>query len=131
MSEFHTKRCTGHCCKRFALEFSYTEIQEDYTLWRKDRSQSKIPQVEIIAPMLIPLRANPKHSEYLYTCKNLDKDGNCTIYEKRPQMCRDFPMKDVGCHFWKCTSDQSVYSGASLFQKIRIRWNWLKRLKSN
>ena len=125
MTSNREARCTGHCCKNFALEYSYAEIQEDYENWLRDPKSSKIPQIEIIAPMLKPLRSDPKHSEYVYTCKNLTSTGDCGIYQVRPQMCRDFPETD-GCHFWKCTSDQSCYFGLSFFKKLRVRYRWLK-----
>lgn len=129
------RRCTGHCCKGFALEYSYSEIQSDYQTWLQNSQgpggdkKSKIPQVEIIAPMLIPLGGSPKYKEFTYTCKNLDPSGDCRIYQDRPQMCRDFPEPGVGCHFWNCTSQQSIYSGRSVFGKLWARWKWLRSLR--
>jgi len=94
-------RCSGHCCKGFALEKSREEIWEDYERWKKDPSTSTIPDVHLIAPMLIPIKK--LKTEWLFTCKHLQKDGNCGIYAQRPQMCRDFPG-DQPCPFPICAS---------------------------
>lgn len=35
---------------------------------------------------------------YLYDCTMLGPDGRCTIYEDRPQLCRDYqPKSDALC----------------------------------
>ncbi len=95
-------RCSGHCCRGFALEKSLDEIWEDYRLWQKDPANSQIPDVHLIAPMLIPIK--PLKGEWLYTCKHLGADGNCGIYETRPAMCREFPGPDTPCPFPICAS---------------------------
>jgi Fe-S-cluster containining protein len=32
-----------------------------------------------------------------YTCIALSEDGRCTIWDKRPQMCRDFEVESERC----------------------------------
>lgn len=117
------KRCTGHCCRGFALERSYAEIQEEYRKWKVDPKSADILQVEIIAPMIIPLSSNDRFREYTYACKNLGANGDCTIYERRPQMCRDFP-DERGCRFWKCTAQESIYKDLGLWRKVLRWWKW-------
>jgi Fe-S-cluster containining protein len=121
-------RCTGHCCKRFAIEHSYAELQADYAAWQRDPASARIPDVEKIAPMVIPLTSSRDGAEHVYACKNLRSNGDCGIYEVRPRMCRDFPTRDEGCHFWRCRSSQSAYYGMSLPQKLVRRWRWLRKL---
>lgn len=59
--------------------------------------------------MLIPLRSGtPYEAEqnstgvmleaYVYTCRHLQLNGDCGIYEDRPAMCRDYPYGQV-CEF--------------------------------
>lgn len=83
-------RCRGHCCRGFALERPFTEVWEDYERWQADPTTSTIPDIQTLAPMLIPLKRSTQ-GEGLFTCKHLLKNGDCGIYEGRPQMCRDFP----------------------------------------
>lgn len=120
-------RCTGHCCKRFAIEHSFEALQADYKLWQQDPALSRIADVEKIAIMVIPITSSRDGSEHLYTCKNLQTSGDCSIYESRPQMCRDFPGPE-GCHFRGCKSSQSAYFGKSWLQRLVIRYRWLKGL---
>lgn len=94
-------RCTGHCCRGFALGKSFEEVWEDYERWKKDPASASIPDVHLIAPMLIPIKK--LRSEWLYTCNHLKKNGDCGIYEQRPRMCRDFPG-DKPCPFPICSS---------------------------
>lgn len=36
------------------------------------------------------------------TCSAIGEDGRCTIYETRPQLCRDFePASDPLCVHWR------------------------------
>ena len=120
-------RCTGHCCRGFALDQSYAQLQKEFAIWKENPQNSTIPQIELIAPMVIPVRSSSQFNEYTYTCKNLDPAGNCMVYESRPQMCRDFPDKK-SCRFWNCTSDESVYRGMNFFKKAYSHWRWIKSL---
>ncbi|MGZ3686893.1 MAG: YkgJ family cysteine cluster protein [Bdellovibrionota bacterium] len=114
-------RCTGHCCRRFALPHGYDELQA--MAGAEDASSD----TRMIAAMVIPVASSKDGREHLYRCKNLGVKGDCAIYDRRPQMCRDFP-EAKGCHFWKCTSSESAYFGLSLPRKIWTRWRWLRGL---
>jgi Fe-S-cluster containining protein len=94
-------RCTGHCCRCFSTDFSYEEAQADFLVWKKNPAESKLPNIEIVAPMLIPL--GKIRGQEIFTCKHLGKDGNCMIYETRPQICRDFPGP-TPCTYRNCAS---------------------------
>ncbi|MCM2322164.1 MAG: YkgJ family cysteine cluster protein [Oligoflexia bacterium] len=108
-------RCTGHCCRGFALEKSLEEVWADFDRWKRDPSTSTVPDVYLIAPMLIPLRKI--REEWLYTCKHLHKSGDCGIYERRPRMCRDFPGEKQPCPFPIC----ATHGKKNLFQKV-LAW---------
>lgn len=40
-----------------------------------------------------------------YACTHLDGEGNCSIYEQRPEMCRDYPYGET-CRFRECAWDE-------------------------
>lgn len=121
-------RCSGHCCKAFTIPASLEEMRADYQRWidwSQDQSKPspKYQEIHIIYPMVIYLgrgwnskadgsfvpleegRADGFTNEptFVYTCKHHDvKTGNCSIYEHRPRMCRDFPYGS-SCPFGTCT----------------------------
>jgi Fe-S-cluster containining protein len=54
---------------------------------------------EQIAAMVIPIE--PSENGWWYTCRNLQEDGLCAVYETRPAMCREYPYGDQ-CMFPGC-----------------------------
>jgi Fe-S-cluster containining protein len=70
--------------------------------------------LHLIAPMVIYLGPKAKSPRYVnshekgpdvhrYRCKHWDsKTQDCTIYEIRPLMCREYPGRDK-CNFAACT----------------------------
>jgi Fe-S-cluster containining protein len=95
-------RCTGHCCRGFSLEHPYETVLAEYERWQRDpASATKIPEVAKIAEMLIPL--GTFRGQELFTCHHLSPEGDCTIYEQRPPMCRDFPGP-TPCPYRNCAS---------------------------
>lgn len=78
--------------------------------------------IHLIAPMLEYIgkssapyrRVNPADGQlrgdepehHFYRCKLFDaKTGNCSIYEIRPQMCRDYPYRGT-CNYAQCTWEE-------------------------
>ena len=121
-------RCTGHCCEIFSLPFSPDELRTAYYRWQSnagnnapvlmggsETTQTIYNQIYLIAPMakylgfkLTPFKrvnkpdGRPQAGHY-YTCKHFDKkERKCTIYEMRPQMCREYPYERT-CNYEKCT----------------------------
>lgn len=121
-------RCSGHCCKRFTLPHDYETMKRAYEHWYAGHgdfigmshgklrpsdhpTKYNMMDIHLIYPMLIPLgtlketaEGDPTENEnHLYTCKHYDTNtGNCTIYEHRPSMCRDYPYKRA-CNYKSCT----------------------------
>ena len=108
-------RCTGHCCRGFSLEYPNAVVKEEYAKAQAGQD-SFIPNVTTIAEMLIPLGVF--RGQELFTCKHLSQEGNCTIYEMRPQMCRDFPGPDP-CKYRNCASHGPQSA-------LKRAWNWLR-----
>jgi len=104
-------RCTGHCCRDFHVgAHSYDELRRAYVARKLGRSDferddgTRMPHLADILtlfPMLIP-NAEDRH----YHCAHIRPDGDCAIYESRPQMCRDYPY-GRRCTFAGCTWDEA------------------------
>jgi|GEM_PF-4573161 len=110
-------RCTGHCCRGFSLEHPHEVVKAEFEKWKAaPESATLIPNVDVIAEMLIPLGVF--RGQELFTCRHLSKDGNCTIYETRPKMCRDFPGPDP-CKYRNCASHGPQSA-------LKRAWNWLR-----
>lgn len=69
--------------------------------------------IHLIFPMLSYLgqdvmprqvrRVEPDPDRHYYSCKHWDQEtGDCTIYEHRPQMCREYPYRGK-CNYAACT----------------------------
>jgi len=110
-------RCTGHCCRGFSLEHPLELVQEEFARWRTNPEKATlIPDIGTIGAMLVPL--GKFRGQELFTCKHLSKEGNCSIYETRPKMCRDFPGPNP-CPYRNCASHGRQ-------PKIKQAWNWLR-----
>jgi len=83
MIEEPCKSCKGHCCKvGFIVEISpYDEIYNDGNLVWQNENMPK----------------NMKSNGDGYTCIALGKEGECTIWSKRPSMCREFEVNGDRC----------------------------------
>jgi Fe-S-cluster containining protein len=93
-------RCVGHCCRGFSLELPFATVQADYARWKAGEPTS-IPDVGVIGAMLVPLGVF--RGQELFTCRHLGAGGDCTIYDTRPGMCRDFPGP-APCPYRNCAS---------------------------
>jgi len=88
-------RCTGHCCARFYLS---TEVLDVLTSPERRGIDGKfiLDMVELI-----------EFTEAGATCTCRHFDGkNCTVYDQRPQMCRDYPYGKP-CTIEGCTRKES------------------------
>lgn len=101
------RTCPGHCCVAFYLPTSHDRVED---------IREEVRDGEVIADMVIPLslseanerlerfgadREYTSESEgHVYTCRHFDDETRlCTIYERRPEMCRDFPYDAGGCEY--------------------------------
>jgi Fe-S-cluster containining protein len=115
-------RCTGDCCKRFFLPCSPDELKASYDNALKETRVDGVPwyrDIETIYPMVelvaIENRNDSAGIKHFYRCKNLTKNGDCGIYDKRPWMCSEYPYGG-GCAFEGCTWGK--VSGKGLLFKI-------------
>ena len=111
--------CTGTCCKFACSEFSYAELKEKAS--RGDNFATQF--VSVFTPYEDQEKAREIYPEYVdmlekklgkdekvwfYFCPHLGEDNLCTQYEKRPDVCRDFPNNPLsilppwcGYYNWK------------------------------
>lgn len=123
-------RCTGRCCRDFFLPFTPESLRAAAARAQEERlaelplapgvtdlpssPQSHRAELEQIAAMVVPFRpAGPDSSRgYRYSCVNLDEDGDCAIYDRRPDMCRNYPYGHR-CDFGtRCDWDAAREGGA-------------------
>lgn len=103
-----SERCTGHCCRRFYMEFSPQVLKEKYERWI-EQGKPAYHDIGKVYPLLTFLGKSyigvdgieRQDSGYYYTCKAFDGNG-CTIYDDRPQMCSNYPYGDP-CKYKQCT----------------------------
>lgn len=106
-------RCTGHCCEviRFPLDMegirkALADTREGIRKWK---------DIETIEDMVVPLGkalnlSGEGQDFYNFACRHFDRENKlCKIYDKRPDMCRDFgesvPCDVVGCTWKKAKRD--------------------------
>ena len=117
MTDDDATRCSGACCRCFSLPHSPAELWDNYDRWANGVEEPPPGQtgilidIHILAPMVMYVGTRPpdwagfSHADpgYYYTCKHFSAaTGDCTIYERRPQVCRDFPYGRP-CEFKGCT----------------------------
>ena len=99
-SEYECNKC-GACCRLAVSEYSYEQLKQ--RAMRGDKFSSDF--VSVFVPYESEEEAkkvNPEYFEllntlveddkiYYYYCPKLGNDNLCTIYENRPDICKDFP----------------------------------------
>lgn len=115
-------RCTGKCCEMFHLPHSPLRIKAHaraitnksgtaYVYENGKRTRvNQLQDGEMITSMVEFIESMPKDADkpdgdmiYWYSCKNWDaKSGDCTVYETRPRMCRQYPYGKA-CAYDGCT----------------------------
>ncbi len=115
-TKFDCTRCAT-CCNLACSEFSPEELKqkaENGDNFAKQFTSIFIPykskeEARKIYPEYIKLLEDNKEDEvYFYHCPKLTEDKQCSDYENRPQICRDFPdnplsilPKTCGYQKWK------------------------------
>ncbi len=86
LSEFCSSECKAYCCRS-----SYLVIKK----YHFDLLSKKQLDFLYDNNLLIPLEDNTFSINMSKDCPFL-KDFKCSIYQKRPQMCKDFPIFSKG-----------------------------------
>lgn len=110
---FSCGRCTS-CCKLASSEYSYEELKEraeNGDKFSKEFVSIFIPYKSIEEPRkiypdyveMLEKETEDINSIHFYYCPKLGKDGLCTDYENRPDICRDFPNNPLVALPLKCS----------------------------
>ncbi len=78
-------KCEGLCCRYFALPIEDPEDWDDYDDIRWYLSHENCT---------VFLEEGDWYINLLNPCKNLEPNGRCMIYDKRPGICRTYSTKD-------------------------------------
>jgi Fe-S-cluster containining protein len=123
---YSTTRCSGDCCRSFHLKgYSRSELQHrafkqldnaeelaampDVRDETKQKAMAEAIEVAKVAAMIRPfVGESPSHAgvwrhekDHFFTCVHFD-GTNCTNYEERPNICRDYPYGNA-CEQPTCT----------------------------
>lgn len=42
------------------------------------------------------IRGKDEEGNLIFACKDVTEDGLCSVYNKRPRMCRKYPLPKIG-----------------------------------
>ena len=99
-NNYECNKC-GACCKLAVSEYSYTQLKQ--RAMRGDKFSEDF--ISVFVPYESEEDAKAANTEYFellnklveedkiyyYHCPKIGKDNLCTIYENRPNICKDFP----------------------------------------
>lgn len=94
-----TSRCTGHCCDPVLYPIAPDTL----------RQLAGLASFGELADLWTPMGQDVTRNGYtrhLYKCKAL-VDGNCSIYDHRPDTCRNYPHPGNECVIGGCTRHSS------------------------
>lgn len=82
--------CKGNCCRYVVIEIDKPEKLEDFDIikWYVCHKNVNVFVEE----------EGAWNIEFLTPCEHLGEDNLCQIYEKRPQICRDFSVDECPHH---------------------------------
>ena len=99
-NNYECSKC-GACCRLAVSEYSYQQLKQ--RAMRGDKYSEDFVSVFVPIETVEEARAvNPEYFEllnelvqdekiYYYHCPKISEDNLCTIYEDRPDICKDFP----------------------------------------
>lgn len=90
---------TGTCCRLACSEYTFEQLKEkalNGDRFAKDFVSIFIPyenieDARVIYPDFVSMMESKAGTVYFYHCPHITDDNMCSIYDKRPQLCRDFP----------------------------------------
>ncbi len=130
--ESYNCKCTGSCCKLASSEFCYEELKEKAAAGDNFATQftsvfipyENTEKVKEIFPEYIEFvqeKLDDDEKIYFYHCPHVTEQNLCSIYEERPQICRNFPNnplsilpRQCGFYEWK----EEVYVAALILYAL-------------
>ncbi len=114
-SNYECNKC-GACCKLAVSEYSYIQLKQ--RAMRGDKFSEEFVSVYVPIESEEEAKAiDPEYFEllnvlvqedkiYYYRCTKLGEDNLCTIYEDRPNICKDFPHNPLKLLPSKCSFNE-------------------------
>ncbi|MGN0192173.1 MAG: YkgJ family cysteine cluster protein [Candidatus Gastranaerophilaceae bacterium] len=76
----HCKQC-GKCCNYMYSKDTYSE------------KEFKIMQFFNPAYRRFYIKGKDEEGNLIFACKDVTADGKCSVYKRRPRVCRNYPAK--------------------------------------
>ena len=83
--------CNGMCCRYVTIDIE-----------KEPRSEERFDEIIwwLFNPNIKILKNGREWSILVMgKCENLNGSNKCDIYEARPDLCREYPPEEEGCHF--------------------------------
>jgi len=128
----YTCKKTGTCCKLACSEFSYEELKQKAQNGDNFAAQfvsifvpyNSYEEARAIFPEYVDMvieKLDDSDQVYFYHCPHITEDNLCSIYESRPQICKDFPNNPLSilpsnCGF--CEWKEDVHVAAMLMHAL-------------
>ena len=81
MGSVHCEHCTGHCCKYLALPLDTPETSRDFDDMRWYLMHEGVT---------IFVEDGEWYVQFASRCRHLLPDNLCGVYQRRPQICREY-----------------------------------------
>ena len=108
--------CTASCCRYFALQLDKPSTKQDHDHIRWYLMHEGIA---------VWVQDGDWYLEVRTTCRHLQPDNRCGIYETRPQICRDYGLPgDDPCEFFTADLEYDL-----LFEDDAQYVTWLEEKK--
>ncbi len=117
-------KCTGLCCRYFALPIETPEDREDYDDIRWYLCHKNVSVFVEDGDWYINLKNKCRHLS--------EKDYKCKIYAKRPKICRGYTVKD--CDFVEGDYDYELHftNDKQMEEYIKVKFgNNINKNKKN
>ncbi len=93
MGSILCEHCTGACCRYVAVPIDKPRTARDY---------DDIRWYVMHESILVFVEEGDWYIQFGSKCENLGPDSLCMVYEKRPEICREYEPEgcdySVGCH---------------------------------
>lgn len=73
----------GNCCRQIRA------------FGLKSESELKFMQIIFPAYKRFFITGKDENNEFILCCKYINQDGSCSVYNKRPSLCRNYPAKYI------------------------------------
>jgi len=107
-------RCTGLCCRYFALPIEIPETREDYDDIRWYLCHEGVSVFVEDGDWYINIENK---------CRKLDRENRCAVYTQRPRLCRDY--SEDACDFVEGQYEYELHftDDQQMAEYIKIRFD--------